>query len=136
MADVNVLDLLSFEARAFYVMDRGYLDFTRLHRLHQAGAFFVTRAKRGFDARHVYSNAVDRSTGLICNQLVLLTGYYPVRNCPEHLRRIEFKDPLVRPNIGVLDHPHRAAGADDLRALQEPLASRVVLQIDQAAFAN
>ena len=93
MGDVNVLDMLAFEAGAFYVMDRGYLDFTRLHRLHQAGAFFVTRAKRGMDARRVYSNTVDRSTGLICDQLVMLTGYYPVRNYPEHLRRIRFKDP-------------------------------------------
>jgi hypothetical protein len=93
MGDVSVLDLLSFEAGAFYVMDRGYLDFTRLHRLHQSGAFFVTRAKRGMDARRVYSNPVDRSTGLICDQLVMLTGYYPVRNYPEQLRRIKFKDP-------------------------------------------
>ena len=93
MGDVNVLDMLSFEAGAFYVMDRGYLDFTRLHRLHQAGAFFVTRAKRGMNARRVYSMPVDRSTGLICDQLVMLTGFYPVRNYPEHLRRIKFKDP-------------------------------------------
>jgi len=92
MGDVNVLDLLAFEAGAFYVMDRGYLDFTRLHRLHQSGAFFVTRAKLGMNARRVYSNPVDRSTGLICDQLVMLTGYYPVRNYPEHLRRIKFKD--------------------------------------------
>ena len=93
MGDVNVLDMLAFEPGAFYVMDRGYLDFTRLHRLHQAGAFFVTRAKRGMDARRVYSNPVDRSTGLICDQLIMLTGYCPVRNYPEHLRRIKFKDP-------------------------------------------
>ena len=92
MGDVNVLDMLAFEAGAFYVMDRGYLDFTRLHRLHQSGAFFVTRAKLGMNARRVYSNPVDRSTGLICDQLVMLTGYYPVRNYPEHLRRIKFKD--------------------------------------------
>jgi hypothetical protein len=93
LGDVNVLDMLAFEAGAFYVMDRGYVDFTRLHRLHQCGAFFVTRAKRGMDARRVYSNPVDRSTGLICDQLVMLTGYYPVRNYPEHLRRIKFRDP-------------------------------------------
>jgi len=93
MGDVNVLDMLSFEAGAFYVMDRGYLDFTRLHRLHQAGAFFVTRAKKGMDARRVYSAHADRSTGVICDHLVMLCGYYPVRNYPEHLRRIKFKDP-------------------------------------------
>ena len=92
MGDVNVLDMLSFEAGAFYVMDRGYLDFTRLHRLHQAGAFFVTRAKLGMNARRVYSAPVDRSTGLVCDQRVMLTGHYPVRNYPEHLRRIKFKD--------------------------------------------
>ena len=93
MGDANVLDMLSFEAGAFYVMDRGYLDFTRLRRLHQAGAFFVTRAKRGMNGRRVYSKPVDRSTGPICDQLVILTGYYPIRNYPEHLRRIKFKDP-------------------------------------------
>jgi len=93
MGDVNMLDMLAFEAGAFYVMDRGYLDFTRLHRLHQSGAFFVTRAKSTMNARRVYSQTVDRTTGLICDQRVMLTGYYPVRNYPEHLRRIKFKDP-------------------------------------------
>ena len=85
MGDVNVLDKPSFEAGAFYVMDRGYLDFTRLHRLHQSGAFFVTRAKRGMNARRVYSASVDRSTGVACDQRVMLTSYHPVRNYPEHL---------------------------------------------------
>ena len=93
MADVNVLGLLRFEAGAFYVMDRGYLDFSRLHDLHQCGAFFVTRAKSDMSARRVYWARVDRGTGIICDQRVMLTGYYPVRNYPEHLRRIKFKDP-------------------------------------------
>ena len=91
--DVNVLDMLSFEAGAFYVMDRGYVDFARLYALHQAGAFFVTRAKSDLRARRVYSARVDRSTGLICDQRVMFTGHYPVRYYPEHLRRIKFKDP-------------------------------------------
>jgi hypothetical protein len=90
--DVNVLDLLAFEAGAFYVMDRGYLDFARLHALHQAGAFFVTRAKSPMDARRVYSASTDRSTGVICDQRVMLNGYYSARKYPEHLRRIRFKD--------------------------------------------
>ncbi len=68
--DVNVLDLLAFEAGAFYVMDRGYVDFARLHALHQAGAFFVTRAKSPMDARRVYSAPTDRTTGVICDQRV------------------------------------------------------------------
>ncbi len=91
--DVNVLDMLSFEAGAFYVMDRGYVDFERLYALHQAGAFFVTRAKSPMDARRVYSATVDRATGVICDQRVMLNGYYSAKKYPEHLRRIRFKDP-------------------------------------------
>jgi hypothetical protein len=91
--DVNVLDMLSFEAGAFYVMDRGYVDFARLYALHQAGAFFVTRAKSPMDARRVYSAATDRSTGVISDQQVMLNGHYSAKKYPEHLRRIRFKDP-------------------------------------------
>lgn len=91
--EVNVLDMLSFEAGAFYVMDRGYVDFERLYALHQAGAFFVTRAKSPMDARRVYSTPTDRSTGVISDQKVMLNGYYSARKYPEHLRRIRFKDP-------------------------------------------
>ena len=91
--DVNVLDMLTFEAGAFYVMDRGYVDFARLYTLHQAGAFFVTRAKSPMDARRVYSTPTDRSTGVISDQQVMLNGYYSARKYPEHLRRVRFKDP-------------------------------------------
>jgi len=91
--DVNVLDMLSFEAGAFYVMDRGYVDFARLYALHQAGAFFVTRAKSPMDARRVYSTPTDRSTGIISDQQVMLNGHYSAKKYPEHLRRIRFKDP-------------------------------------------
>jgi hypothetical protein len=91
--EVNVLDMLSIEAGAFYVMDRGYLDFGRLFTLHQAGAFFVTRAKRGMDAHRVYSMPTDRSTGIICDQRIALNGFYPSQAYPELLRRIRFKDP-------------------------------------------
>jgi hypothetical protein len=91
--EVNVLDILPIEAGAFYVMDRGYLDFSRLFALHQTGAFFVTRAKRGMDARRVYSNPADRSTGIICDQRVMLNGFYISKDYPEQLRRIRFKDP-------------------------------------------
>jgi hypothetical protein len=91
--DVNVLDLLAFEAGAFYVMDRGYVDFARLHALHQAGAFFVTRAKSPMDARRVYSAPTDRNTGIISDQRVMLNGHYSAKKYPEHLRRVRFKDP-------------------------------------------
>ena len=91
--DVNVLDMLSFEAGAFYVMDRGYVDFARLYTLHQAGAFFVTRAKSPMDARRVYSAPADRTSGVVCDQRIMLNGYYSAKKYPEHLRRIRFKDP-------------------------------------------
>jgi hypothetical protein len=90
--DVNVLDLLAFEAGAFYVMDRGYVDFARLYALHQAGAFFVTRAKSPMDARRVYSMPTERSTGVISDQLIMLNGHYSAKKYPQHLRRVRFKD--------------------------------------------
>jgi len=91
--DVNVLDILPVEAGAFYVMDRGYVDFTRLYAMHQAGAFFVTRAKAGMDTRRVYSTPTDRANGVICDQRIKLNGFYSAKNYPEHLRRVRFKDP-------------------------------------------
>ena len=91
--DVNILDELLPEAGAFYVMDRGYIDFERLGRLHQAGSFFVTRAKSNFQASRRYSATVDRTTGLVCDQTVVLTGFYSRKGFEEPLRRIKFNDP-------------------------------------------
>lgn len=91
--DVNVLDLLIAEPGAFYVMDRGYLDFERLHILHLAGSFFVTRAKSNMDAHRVYSAPTVRETGVICDQRIALNGFYSAQHYPEQLRRIRYKDP-------------------------------------------
>jgi hypothetical protein len=91
--DVNVLDILLVEAGSFYIMDRGYLDFVRLYAIDQARAFFVTRAKENMDARRVYSHPVDRASGIICDQRVMLNGFYSAENYPDHLRRIRFHDP-------------------------------------------
>ena len=93
MHEVNVLDIVPLEAGAFYVMDRGYLDFARLYAMHEAGAFFVTRAKSNMNARRVYSAPADRRTGIICDQRIRLNGHYIAKDYPEHLRRIRFKDP-------------------------------------------
>ena len=89
-----MLDIVPIEAGAFYLMDRGYADFTRLYALHQAGAFFVTRAKRGMDARRVYSSPTPRDEGVICDQRVRLQGQRSATAYPEHLRRLRFKDPV------------------------------------------
>ena len=91
--DVNVLDVLVLEAGAIYIMDRGYLDFARLYLLHQAKAFFVTRAKSNTQCRRVYSAPADRNAGIICDQTIAFTGIKSRKDYPGHLRRIRFKDP-------------------------------------------
>jgi hypothetical protein len=91
--DVNILDHLLPEPGAFYVMDRGYLDFARLYRFHEAGSFFVTRAKSNLKAQRRYSHPVERSTGLICDQTVTLTVFYSRQGFEAPLRRVRFKDP-------------------------------------------
>ena len=100
--DVNVLDLLIPEAGAFYVMDRGYLDFKRLYALHQSGGFLVTRAKRNQVLQRTHSEPVDRSTGLICDQRVVLTGFYVTKDYPGPLRRVRYKDPTTGKSLVFL----------------------------------
>jgi Domain of unknown function (DUF4372)/Transposase DDE domain len=100
--DVNILDLLIPEAGAFYVMDRGYLDFARLYGLHQSGGFFVTRAKRNMTFQRVHSAPIDRSTGLICDQSVTLTGFYAAQHYPGQLRRVRYKDPVTEKSLVFL----------------------------------
>src|SRR6202521_4910105 len=91
LADVHALDLLVPEPGAIYVMDRAYVDFARLHAMHQAGAFFVTRAKSNLKARRRYSASTDRTTGIICDQTIALDGHYAKQHYPERLRRIRFR---------------------------------------------
>ncbi len=90
--DVNVLDLLLPEPGAFYVMDRGYLDFERLYHLEQDSAFFVIRAKSNLQCRRIYSHVVDKTSGLRCDQTVVLTGFYTAQHYPDKLRRIKYYD--------------------------------------------
>jgi transposase len=92
LADVHALDLLVPEPGAIYVMDRAYVDFARLHAMHQAGAFFVTRAKSNLKAHRRYSASTDRTTGIICDQTIALDGHYAKQHYPERLRRIRFRD--------------------------------------------
>ena len=102
MHDVRVLDMLPVEPGAIYVMDRGYIDYKRLFALHQAGAFFVTRAKETMDARRVYSSPADRTSGIVCDQRVRLNGYYAQKHYPEHLRRIRYRDPQTAKTLVFL----------------------------------
>lgn len=90
--DVNVLDILEPESNSIYVMDRGYLDFQRLYRINQAGAFFVIRARKKFRFKRMYSNQVDKASGLRCDQTIKLSGFYPQKDYPEKIRRVKFYD--------------------------------------------
>jgi len=90
--DVNILDQIAFEAGSFYVMDRGYIDFARLHGVHQAQAFFVVRAKSNMQFERVYSHSVDKTTGLRCDQTIKLTGATTGQNYPAQLRRVKYYD--------------------------------------------
>ncbi|MBP8867686.1 MAG: IS4 family transposase, partial [Propionivibrio sp.] len=90
--EVNVFDMLMPEAGAFYIMDRGYIDFEQLHRLHQAGSFYVIRAKSNLRFQRRYSLESDRAAGIICDQIGTLTGFYSIRDYPAALRRVRIKD--------------------------------------------
>jgi len=90
--DVNILDILPVDIGAFYIMDRGYLDFARLHMLSQSPAFFVTRSKSNFKCRRLYSHPVDRTTGVIYDQTIVLTGFYSAKDYPDKLRRVKYHD--------------------------------------------
>ncbi len=97
--DVNILDELIFEAGAIYVMDRGYLDFARLFQIAQASAFFVTRTKKNTLFRRSYSHEVNRSSGVIADQTIMLTGTTSSKDYPEKLRRIVYRDPTSKKRL-------------------------------------
>ena len=108
--EVNLLDELLPEPGSIYVLDRGYTDFRRLYLWHQAQAFFVIRGKKGLDFRRRYSHPVDRSTGLICDQTILLQGPRTATLYPEALRRIRVQDPETGKRITLLtNHFHLSA---------------------------
>jgi len=90
--DVNILDDMIFEPGSIYVVDRGYLDFTRLHRIHQSSAFFITRAKKNFRFNRICSHPVLKISGVQCDQTILLRGFYPHKAYPDRLRRIRYLD--------------------------------------------
>ena len=90
--DVNLLDQLVFEAGAFYIFDRGYVDFARLYRIHQSSAFFVTRARSNFEFHRLCSQAVDKSTGVLSDQIIRLKVFYSRQGYPEKLRRVHYLD--------------------------------------------
>ena len=89
---MNILDELLFEAGGIYIVDRAYLDFARLHRIEEASAFFVTRTKKNFQFRRLYSHPVDKASGVLCDQTIVLKGYLSQKDYPDKLRRIRYFD--------------------------------------------
>ncbi|MDP1818123.1 MAG: IS4 family transposase [Leadbetterella sp.] len=100
--DVNILDDLVFEPGAFYILDRGYLDFARLFSLKEQLGFFVIRSKKNFGFRRIYSHPIDKSIGLICDQTIRLTGFYSKKHYPEKLRRIRYFDCETKKHLTFL----------------------------------
>ena len=100
--DVNILDRIVFQPGAYYAMDRGYLDYCRLHRIHLAGAFFVTRAKTNLDASRIYSHPADKLAGILADQAIALNGDDSRKDYPSHLRRSRFRDPDTGKNLVFL----------------------------------
>lgn len=92
MHDVNILDYITIIADSFYVLDRGYVDFERLYRIHKSGAYFITRTKKNFNFERIYSSKVDKSTGIKCDQTIKLKGFYASKDYPEKLRRVKYYD--------------------------------------------
>lgn len=118
--DVNVLDIISFEANSFYVMDRGYVDYKRLYKIHQSDAFFVTRAKDNRNYRRIYSHPKDKLAGVIYDQTILLNNHYASKNYPVKMRRIKFKDEITGKVLIFLTNNFHLSAKDSI-ALQAPM---------------
>jgi len=100
--DVNTMDLISYEPGSFYVMDKGYIDFARLHKIHQQGSYFVTRAKDNLRFKRMYSKSVDKATGVLSDQIGKLENYYSKKDYPAKLRRINYYDKERKKNLVFL----------------------------------
>jgi hypothetical protein len=135
VSDVSVLDLLLPEAGAIYIMDRGYLHFERLYALHQSRAFFVTRAKSDTQFRRLYSHPVDKATGILCDQTIVLTGVYTGSTYPDKLRRIKYRDPDSGKTLVFLSN-NFALPALTIAQLYHGRWGRAVLQMDQTTPAH
>ena len=134
--DVSILDQLVWEAGAFYIMDRGYLDFARWHRLHQCGAFFVTRAKQIFRCTRRHSRPVDRAAGPRFDQTVVTTGMGTRLDYPDPLRRIGYRDSLTGKSLVFLTNNITVPALTIAHLYWGTLANRTLVQMAQATSAH
>ena len=110
--DVNALDFVQFETNSFYVMDRGYIDYKRLYRIHTSNAFYVTRAKDNMNYRRIYSSPKDISSGVIYDQIIMLNNHYASIDYPGKIRRIKYKDPLSGNILVILTNNFQLSALD------------------------
>jgi hypothetical protein len=134
--DVNIMDELFWEPGSIYVMDRGYVDFSRLYRIQQDSAFFVTRAKKNFRCQRLYSHKVNKASGLRCDQTVVLCGFYAQKDYPDKLRRIRYFDQQTNKALVFLTQQLYLTGFDHRSTVSMPLAGRIILQMDQATSSH
>ena len=134
--DVNALDVLMVEPGAFYIMDRGYLDFSRLHTLHQAGAYFVIRARKDLRFVRYVSQPIDPDTGLCSDHIGRLRGFYSRKAFPRQTTHGAFLRQRTGSSLLFPKQPSATAGPNYLPTLQDALAGGTVLQVDQAASAH
>lgn len=102
--DMNALDLLYYEPGSYYILDRGYIDYERLLRIHQSSAYFVIRAKKNLQYRRMYSRKVNKDNGVLLDQTGKLTGFYTAKEYPEKLRRIKFYDEETDNHLMILSN--------------------------------
>ena len=121
--EVNILDQLEAEIGSIYIMDRGYLDFKRLYTLHQVPAFFIIRSKSNLAFRRIYSRPIDKSCGLRCDQIVVLTNYYAKKDYPERDQTNKILRCAYRQSFNFFDQSFSPASDNDCRSLQVPMAS-------------
>ena len=131
--EVNLLDDLIIEPGAIYLFDRGYLDFARLYKIHQCGAFFIIRAKSNFRFRRIYSQPVDKSKGVQADQIIKLRGFYARKDYPERLRRIRYFDPEKKKRLIFLTNNFTLPAFVVAELFSVPMEDRVVFQMDQTA---
>ena len=134
--DVNVLDILIPEPGAFYIMDRGYVDFKRLYTMHKTGAFFLIRAKSNTLYKRRYSHKADTSDGVICDQTIVLTGVKTSVDYPQALRRVKYHDAATGKIFNFLTNNFAISATNCSRSVQTALAGRVVFQMDKTASPN
>ena len=136
MHDVNILDEITFEPKAFYLMDKAYLDFERLFKINSSKAYFVTRAKKNAAFRRIYSRQVDKHTGLKCDQTIKLTVYKSAKSYPENLRRVKYFDKEQKKTYVFLTNNFEVTAMEIVLLYKHRWKIELFFQMDQTTFEN